>query len=83
MEKLLQAIRAFEKAGEELSNIAAVSSLERKLKLDVKEGRELMDRIAQGSIMGARAERSILEAVALGTAMEILKQKIAEENKSK
>lgn len=77
MNNLEAAIKKFEKAAEELANAAAVMAL-RKTDITVERGRELTDRILFGEKMGARAERRILEAVALGTAMEILKRKIAD-----
>lgn len=78
-----QAIRNFEKAAEELATCAAVEALGNKIKVSVEEGRELMDRINWAGIQGCRAERRVLEAVALGTAMDIIKNKIAEEEKIK
>lgn len=80
MNKLLDALRAYEKSGEELANIASVAALENKLNLSVEEGRELMDRCMKGEMDGARAERAILEAVALKKSMEIVKRNLALNN---
>jgi len=76
MNNVEQAIKAYEKAGEEVFNVIAVAVVGRKIDLGIETGRELMDRLLQGQLMGAKAERTILEGVALTTAMEILKSKI-------
>ena len=76
---LEEAIRNFERAGEELATCAAVESLSNKIHVSVEEGREMMDRIQWAEIQGCRAERRILEAVALATAMLIIKGKIESE----
>ena len=80
MNKLIEAIRVYRKSGEELKVIAQVAALENKLPVTIEEGRELMNNILQGELDGGRAERAILEAVALRVSMETLKRKIALEN---
>lgn len=76
MEKLLQAIRQFEKAAEELENAAAIACIDHKIKVSLKDAHDLMDRINLGEIRGGRAERSILEAKAVDIAMERIKWEI-------
>lgn len=73
---LKQAIAAYEKAGEELANVAALAAIHRSTEITVEDGRELMDRVLAGEVFGARAERAILEAVALTTAFQVLKKKL-------
>lgn len=78
MNNLESAIKEYEKSAENLANAAAVATASKRLDITVEEGRELMDRISFGELLGARAERSILEAVALGVAIEVVKMKINE-----
>lgn len=76
MNKIDAYIAAYEKAAEELKNVLAVAVLERKIDLTVEAGRDLMDRISYGTLLADRAERSILEGVALSTALAIVKKAI-------
>jgi hypothetical protein len=77
MNALLSAIRAFEKAGEEVKNAAMVAAADKRSNINVEDGRSMIDRLIEGELNAARAERAILEIVSLGTAIEIVKMKLA------
>ena len=79
--KFEEALINYEKAAEEVMVAAQVAVLERKIDLSVEEGREKMDRLLQGQLFGARAERAILEGVALNTAFEVVKQQFDKNKK--
>ena len=54
-----------------------VAAADKRSNINVEDGRSMIDRLIEGELNAARAERAILEIVSLGTAIEIVKMKLA------
>lgn len=70
MDNLIKAVADYEKAGENVKNAAWIAFMDNKIDISIQDGHELMDRLNLAEISGARAERRILEAVAITKARE-------------
>jgi hypothetical protein len=68
MDNLIKAIEKYEIAGEEVRNAAYVSFVDKREDIELEKGRQLRDRLLLSQLNGARAERAILEAVAISVA---------------
>lgn len=68
MKNLRDKIAAYERAGEEVRNAAIIEFIEKKSDVSVETARELMDRLQEAECNGGRAERKILEAMAITVA---------------
>lgn len=62
MEKIL----AYQKAGEEVRDAAFTALLHSRDYVSLEEGREMRDRVLQGEVDGAAAERAILSMTDIG-----------------
>lgn len=70
MDKLLEKIRQYEVAGENVRNAAWVAFVDSKVDVSVELARELTDRLNLAEIDGAKAERAIIKAMAITVARQ-------------